>query len=88
MIETVVVPGRHEMMVSGKLKASDRGIQPIGISGVFEPKRSFTDGRGLLLAHSIAASKGREVPVRLINLTDQDVVLYKKHQSRLTLFSG
>ena len=75
--DTVLVPGRHEMLIPGKIRSSERGVQLSGKTGVFEPKKRFSSGEGLLLAHSLTVTNGNQVPIRLINLSNEDIMLYK-----------
>ncbi|MES9880251.1 MAG: RNase H-like domain-containing protein [Sedimenticola sp.] len=75
--ETVVVPGGHEMIIPGKIKSKERGVRSREMSGIFEPLKKFVDRQGVLLAHAVVKSRKDEVPIRLMNLSDKDIVIYK-----------
>ncbi len=75
--ETVSIPARHELIVTAKLQSKGRGFQhPVGI-GIFEPKQRHGGASDILMARVVADPAHKQIPVRLINLSSDNVVLYK-----------
>ena len=66
--ETVVVPGRHEMILPAKFKGAVYGDS---VLGVIEPSPGFAERHDFLLAQVLALPKDDMVPVRVINSASQ-----------------
>ena len=74
LAETVVVPGRHEIVLHAKVKGAGCGD---GLLGLVEPSPSFAKQHDLLLARVVAHPKNNTVPIRLVNPSPMPVTLYK-----------
>lgn len=74
LAETVVVPGRHEIIMPAVLKGDGCSAD---VAGIVEPSPGFTEQHDLLLARIIAQPKGNMVPVRLVNPSPTPVTLYE-----------
>ena len=74
LAETVVVPGRHEMILPAKFKGDVCGG---GVLGMVEPSPGFAEQHDLLLARVLAQPKDDMVPVRVINPSPAPVTLYQ-----------
>jgi len=74
LAETVVVPGRHEMVLPAKFKGTECGD---GVLGLVEPSPGFAERHDLLLARVVAQPKGNMVPVRVVNPSPTPVTLYQ-----------
>ena len=74
LAETVVLPGRHEIVLHAKVKGAGCGD---GLLGLVEPSPSFAKQHDLLLARVVAHPKNNTVPIRLVNPSPTPVTLYK-----------
>ena len=74
LAETVVVPGRHEMILPAKFNGAVCGDS---VLGVVEPSPGFAERHDLLLARVLAQPKDDMVPVRVINPSPVPVTLYQ-----------
>jgi len=74
LAETVVVPGRHEMILLVKFKGAVCGDSVIGI---VEPAPGFAERHDLLLARVLAQPKEGMVPVCVINPSPTPVTLHQ-----------
>ena len=74
LTETVVVPGRHELILPVKFKGAVCGNSVLGI---VEPSPGFVEQHDLLLARELAQPKDDMVPVRVINPSPAPVTLYQ-----------
>ena len=74
LAETVVVPGRHEIVLHAKVKGAGCGD---GLLGLVEPSASFPKQHDLLLARVVAHPESNTVPIRLVNPSPMPVTLYK-----------
>ena len=74
LAETVVVPGRHEMILPAKFKGA---VCDDSVLGVVEPSPGFAERHDLLLARVLAQPKDDMVPVRVINPSPLPVTLYQ-----------
>ena len=74
LAETVIVPGRHEIVLHAKVKGAGCGD---GLLGLVEPSPSFAKQHDLLLARVVAHPKNNTVPIRLVNPSPTPVTLYK-----------
>ena len=74
LAETVVVPGRHEMILPAKFEGAVCGDS---VLGVVEPSPGFAERHDLLLARVLAQPKDDMVPVRVINPSPAPVTLYQ-----------
>ena len=74
LAETVVVPGRHEMILLAKFKGAVCGDT---VLGVVEPSPGFAERHDLLLARVLVQPKDDMVPVRVINPSPLPVTLYQ-----------
>ena len=75
--ESITVPARHEMIINGKLKSASRGFQMDSEEGMFEPAPKFVNKGDVLVARVLAKPDKKEFPIRVINLSMEDVVIYK-----------
>ena len=73
--ETTTIPPNSVMFVKGLLE--DQRIADKGrvFSGHFEPYGAVN---GLFTAEAVCYSEDRKIPVRVLNTTDQPIVLYKR----------
>ena len=74
LAETVVVPGRHEMVLPAMFNGAECGD---GVLWLAEPSPGFAERHDLLLARVVAQPKGNMVPVRVVNLSPTPVTLYQ-----------
>ena len=72
LAETVVVPGRHEMVLPATFKGAE-----CGVLGLVEPFPGFAEQHDLLLARVVAQPKENMVPVRVVNPSPTPVTLYQ-----------
>ena len=75
LVETVVVAGRHEIVLHVKVNGAGCGD---GLLGLVEPSPSFAKQHDLLLARVVAHPNSNTVPIRLVNPSPTPVTLYKK----------
>eukprot|EP00117_Sycon_ciliatum_P030790 scpid39474/ scgid4420/ Retrovirus-related Pol polyprotein from transposon 297; Protease; Reverse transcriptase; Endonuclease len=69
----VTIPPQHEMVAWASLP-SDLGINP-GQGYLTEPDPSLGEEFGVLAAYTITSPKGGVVPIRLINCSDEQVIV-------------
>ena len=74
LAETVVVPGRNEMILPAKFKGAECGDS---VLGVVEPAPGFAERHEILLARVLAQPKDDMVPVRVINPSPAPVTFYQ-----------
>ena len=74
LAETVVVPGRHEMVLPAKCEGA---VCDDSVLGIVEPSPGFAERHDLLLARVLAQPKDDMVPVRVINPSPVPVTLYQ-----------
>ena len=74
LAETVVVPGRHEMILPAKFNGAVCGDS---VLGVVEPSPGFAERHDLLLARVLVRPKDGMVPVHVINPSPVPVTLYQ-----------
>jgi len=74
LAETVVVPGRHEMVLPAKFKGAECGD---GLLGLVEPSPGFAEQHDLLLAQVVAQPKENMLPVHVVNPSPTPVTLYQ-----------
>ena len=74
LAETTVIPPKHEIIVEGKARIKNRGIFSSSINGVFEPKKRHNE---VLIARELVNSDDGRMPVRMVNLSDENVTIYK-----------
>jgi transposase InsO family protein/predicted aspartyl protease len=72
--ETVTVPAGHEMVLPGRVVNQGVSIQAVGI---IEPVSSFAGKHGLALGRSLVDPSRVSVPLRVLNPTGEDVILYR-----------
>ena len=82
LAETVVVPGRHEMVLPAKCEGA---VCDDSVLGIVEPSPGFAERHDLLLARVLAQPKDDMVPVRVINPSPVPVTLY--HNTSVSTFS-
>ena len=70
--ENITIPPESEMIVPGKIIDDVRGTL-----GVIEPKQSFVEKSGLLVAKALINVNVGEIPIRVINLSNEPHSLYK-----------
>lgn len=75
--ETISIPSRHELVVTAKLQNKGRGFQNSGGVGIFEPKQQRNKASEILVARVIADPVNKKIPIRLINLSSDDIMIYK-----------
>ena len=73
--ETTTVPPNSVMFVKGFLEDQRIADKDKVLSGHFEPYGAVA---GLFTAEAICYSEDRKIPVRVLNTTDQPIVLYKR----------
>jgi hypothetical protein len=72
--ENIVVPANHEVVFPAYI---DLETNPGDYEGDIEPSTSFIQKISLLVGRALAVSSELHTPVRLLNLSNQDVKLYK-----------
>ena len=72
--ENTVIPANHEVVFSAKI---DLDANPGGYEGFIEPNADFTQKTDLLVGRVLAVSSELHAPVRLLNLSNLDVTLYR-----------
>ncbi|KAK6177716.1 hypothetical protein SNE40_015762 [Patella caerulea] len=73
LAEDTVVPPETEIIVSGKFIDPVINMQ----KGIIEPLPGFTKKTGLLLAKCFVNTRGGNIPLRIINVTNQPCKIYK-----------
>ena len=73
LAETVSVPPRHEMLTCGQINDYCHDIKGIGI---IEPSDTFQKA-GKAMVGRILATANENVPVRLMNPSNEELILYK-----------
>ena len=72
LVETVTVPGGHEMVMSANVGAvSDE------VTGIIEPCPGFVSKHSILVARVVAKPKDNQVLVRLLNPSPEPIVLHR-----------
>jgi len=74
LAETVVVPGRHEMVLPARFKGAECGD---GILVIVEPSPRFAEQHDLLLARVVTQPKENMVSIRVVNPSPTPVTLYQ-----------
>jgi len=69
---TVTVPSNTVQLLSGRLPQVSQDVQ-----GVVEPYRNTAARMGVFMADALVSSEGRQVPIRCINTSEEDVTIYK-----------
>ena len=77
LAETTVIPAHHEIVTVGKSRSKTRGISVTAVKGILEPKSRKNANQDILFARELIESTDGKVPVRIVNLSDENVVLYK-----------
>ena len=82
LVQTVTIPGRHEMIVPARV---DLSRVPIGTPGVIEQTQKFAERSEIRAARVVVKpAQGGVVPVRLVNPSPTPVILYR--QSTVGIF--
>ena len=78
--KTVTIPPFTSMHIGGTLDKNTRyGKRETGdFCGQLEPYYNTVLATGILIAHSIANSENGKIPIRVLNPSDQPVILYKR----------
>lgn len=74
---TTVIPSGHEIMLNAKIQSKTRGAMCLHIEGIFSPSPKYASKGNLLLARSVVRTKENIVPVRIINVSNELVTLYR-----------
>jgi hypothetical protein len=73
--ENVIIPPRHEMVISGKVSAnhwvSFRNI------GLVESIKSVHDNMGILIGKTLVSTNNSELPVRVANVSNDPIIIQK-----------
>ena len=77
LAETVVIPGRHEMILPAKITTASKSKSPINSPGIVEPNLTFKRKPDIALARSIVQPQRNKIAVRIVNLVPTPVTLYK-----------
>ena len=77
LAETVVIPGRHEMILPAKITTASKSKSPINSPGIVEPNLTFKRKPDIALARSIVQPQRNKIAVRIVNLAPTPVTLYK-----------
>ena len=77
LAETVVIPGRHEMVLPAKITTASKSKSPINSPGIVEPNLAFKRKPDIALARSIVQPQRNKIAVRIVNLAPTSVTLYK-----------
>ena len=72
--ENTTIPANHKVIFPAEIEAKGH---PSSIEGVVEPDASFVQKTGLLVGHVLAISANQHIPVRLLNLSNSEVKIYK-----------
>ena len=72
--ENTTIPANHEVIFPAEIEAKGH---PSSIEGVVEPDASFVQKTGLLVGRVLAISANQHTPVRLLNLSNSEVKIYK-----------
>ena len=72
--KSFVIPARSVMHITGSLE--NRYSQKY--TGLIEPYNNLLPNKGILVANAMANSLTRTVPVKVMNPTENDVVIYKR----------
>ena len=70
--KTVTIPARCQMIITGKTKLHNKGSEMI-----LEPSKRFVQKKGLLVAKTVCEPKGVSVCVRVCNVMNEPMVIYK-----------
>ena len=73
--ETTILPGQSEVIVSGKVK--DMQGTDTGGTNMMNPSSSLFGKKGILAARCVVDVRQGDIPVRLVNLSDKDVTVYR-----------
>jgi hypothetical protein len=73
--KSTVIPAKSVSFVMGDLNGENRADKNKVLSGHFEP---YSAGNGLISAEALCHCENNRVPVRIMNLTDEPVVLFKR----------
>ena len=74
---TVIVPARHEMLITAKVPALDKKTLVNNGPEVVEPNLTFKIKPELALVRSIVEPQGDRIAVRVVNMSPQPITLYK-----------
>ena len=77
LAETVVIPGRHEMVLPAKITTSSKSQSPINSPGIVQPNLAFKRKTDIALARSIVQPQRNKIAMRIVNLAPTPVTLYK-----------
>ena len=77
LAETVVIPGRHEMILPAKITTASKSKSTINSPGIVEPSLAFKRKPDIALARSIVQPQRNKIAVRIVNLAPTPVTLYK-----------
>jgi hypothetical protein len=84
--KTDLIPAGHEQIIQGKLVIKGRGdITSRRFTGMVESRLRPTDETPLLLARILVKTSGQMVPIRIANVSDMDITVYKN--THLGMFS-
>lgn len=72
--KSFVIPARTVMYITGSLEKKFSK----NYTGLIEPYHNLLPDKGVLVANAMAHSLTRTVPVKLLNPTENDVVIYKR----------
>ena len=73
LIETVSIPRRHEMLINCQINDYCLGVKD---TGIVEPSDEFHKKSNVMIGRTLA-SADENVPVRIMNPLNEEVVLYK-----------
>ena len=77
LAETVVIPGRHEMVLPATITTASKSKSPINSPSIVEPSLAFKRKPDIALARSIVQPQRNKIAVRIVNLAPTPVTLYK-----------
>ncbi|KAJ8041080.1 hypothetical protein HOLleu_11795 [Holothuria leucospilota] len=84
VVETVIVPSGHELVVGTRLIRRGQGIHPVERDctrqALLLPLLSFMEKHEIVVAHSLVNAAKDIIPLRVFNPTENDVTLYRESQ--------
>ena len=72
--KSFVIPAKTVMYITGSLE----NRSAISYTGLIEPYNNLFPDKGILVANAMSNSLTRTVPVKVLNPTENDVVIYKR----------